>query len=81
MGQPLASQHANRPSGHEESGAAGSGDLNDNAAGELNSLNAQAERCRRLAQATYNREVSEALGSMAEGFEKSAAQLGKKQAD
>ena len=42
---------------------------------ELSALNDQAERCRRLAGATYNREVSEMLGNMAEDYERSAAKL------
>ena len=40
-------------------------------------LNAQAERCRRLADATFNREVSEMLGTMADGYERSAGGLSK----
>jgi hypothetical protein len=45
---------------------------------EFTALNDQAERCRRLAGATYNREVSEMLGNMAEDYERSARQLSKK---
>jgi hypothetical protein len=44
---------------------------------DLGALNAQAERCRRLAGAMYNREVSEILGSMADGFERTAAEISK----
>ncbi|HEX3421978.1 MAG TPA: hypothetical protein VHS33_01050 [Sphingomicrobium sp.] len=43
----------------------------------LEALNAQAERCRRLAGATYDREVSAMLGSMAEGYERTAEELSK----
>jgi hypothetical protein len=39
---------------------------------------AQAERCRRLAAATYNREMSEILDNMADGFERTAGELSKK---
>lgn len=35
----------------------------------------QAGRCRRLANATYDRETSNVLGAMADGFEKTAAEL------
>lgn len=45
---------------------------------QANSLNDQAERCRRLADATFNREVSEMLGSMAEDYERTAGELAKK---
>ncbi|MEO5773309.1 MAG: PAS domain-containing protein [Sphingomicrobium sp.] len=38
-------------------------------------LAAQADRCRRLADATYNRETSSELQSMAEGFERTARDL------
>jgi hypothetical protein len=44
---------------------------------ELSALTDQAQRCRRLAGATYNREVSEMLGNMAEDYERSAAKLSK----
>ena len=37
----------------------------------------QAARCRRLADATYDRETCGVLGAMADGFERSAAQLRK----
>jgi hypothetical protein len=46
---------------------------------DVRALNAQAERCRRLAGAMYNREVSEILGSMAEGYQRTAEELAKKQ--
>ncbi|HLO19232.1 MAG TPA: hypothetical protein VK192_01915 [Sphingomicrobium sp.] len=42
---------------------------------ELHSLNAQAERCRRLAGSTYDREISNMLGDMAETYERSARAL------
>ena len=38
-------------------------------------LHDQAERCRRLADATYDRVTSKVLGDMASGFEKTAAGL------
>nr|NUR37104.1 PAS domain-containing protein [Sphingomonas sp.] len=38
-------------------------------------LHQQAERCRRLALAMYDRGTSSVLGSMAEGFERTAAKL------
>jgi hypothetical protein len=41
-------------------------------------LKAQAERCRRLAAATYNREISKSLGAMAEEYERTAEELSKK---
>jgi hypothetical protein len=43
----------------------------------IESLNDQAERCRRLAAATYNREVSDILGGMAEDYERTASRLAK----
>ena len=42
---------------------------------QVDALNDQAERCRRLACATYNREVSQMLDKMAQDFERSANQL------
>jgi PAS domain-containing protein len=42
---------------------------------QIGSLNEQAERCRRLAEATYNREISEMLGNMADNFERTAGEL------
>lgn len=44
----------------------------------IESLNDQAERCRRLAAATYNREVSDILGGMAEDYERTASKLSKR---
>jgi PAS domain S-box-containing protein len=41
-------------------------------------LHEQAERCRRLADATYDRETSKVLGDMAEGFDKTADGLAAK---
>jgi len=41
-------------------------------------LHEQAERCRRLACATYDRETSKVLGNMAEGFDRTADNLGVK---
>lgn len=40
-------------------------------------LQEQADRCRRLADATYDRATSSALGTMAEGFSKAAQDLRK----
>lgn len=45
---------------------------------QVGALSDQAERCRRLADATFNREVSEMLGAMAEGYERTAAELSTK---
>lgn len=42
---------------------------------QVDALNEQAERCRRLADATFNREVSDMLGDMAEGYERTAEEL------
>lgn len=42
---------------------------------QADALSAQAERCRRLADATFNREVCDMLGTMAEGYERSAGEL------
>lgn len=38
-------------------------------------LHEQAERCRRLAEATYDRATSKALGELASGYEKTAREL------
>ena len=43
-------------------------------------LHAQAERCRRLAGAIYNRESTSVLEGMADGFERTAKELRKPQA-
>lgn len=42
---------------------------------QAESLGVQADRCRRLAEATYNREVSEMLGNMADDYERTAGAL------
>jgi hypothetical protein len=42
---------------------------------QVDALTAQADRCRRLADATYNREMSDILGSMASGYERTAEEL------
>jgi len=42
---------------------------------QVEALSEQAERCRRLADATFNREMSGILGSMAEEFQRSAEDL------
>lgn len=48
---------------------------------QLESLNDQAERCRRLAGATYDRDVAALLGSMADGYERTAKELSQKRLD
>ena len=48
---------------------------------QVDALNRQAERCRRLAGATYDREVSDMLDKMAAGYERNAAELSKPRAD
>jgi PAS domain S-box-containing protein len=45
---------------------------------QVDALNGQAERCRRLASATYNREMADILGTMAEGYKRTAADIAKK---
>jgi hypothetical protein len=45
---------------------------------QIGALSDQAERCRRLADATFNREVSKMLDSMAEGYERAAGELSSK---
>jgi len=42
---------------------------------QSHSLHAQAERCRRLADATYDRATCKVLGDMAEGFDRTAEEL------
>lgn len=41
-------------------------------------LHEQAERCRRLADATYDRATSKILGNMAQGFDRTADELGQR---
>jgi hypothetical protein len=43
-------------------------------------LNSQAQRCRRLAEVTYNREMADMLRLMAEDYERTAAELSHKRA-
>jgi PAS domain S-box-containing protein len=50
-------------------------DVTDEQSGALHE---QAERCRRLAQATYDREINKVLGDMAEGFDRAAEDLARK---
>jgi PAS domain S-box-containing protein len=45
---------------------------------QVEALTGQAERCRRLAGATYNREMADILGAMADGYERTAGDLSKK---
>ena len=45
---------------------------------QIGALNDQAERCRRLAEASFNRELNAMLGTMAEGFERTAEELSKR---
>ena len=42
---------------------------------QVEALTVEADRCRRLADATFNREVSEILGSMADGYARTAGLL------
>jgi len=42
---------------------------------QSDALREQAERCRRLADAMYDRQTSAVLGSMAEGFDRTATVL------
>lgn len=44
---------------------------------QVEALNEQAERCRRLADSTYNREMSGILVEMAAGYEQTAGELAK----
>ena len=53
--------------------------LVDVTAEQSEALAEQAERCRRLADAMYNRETSKMLGDMAEGFDRTAEDLERKQ--
>lgn len=53
--------------------------LIDVTAEQSEALAHQAERCRRLASAMYNRETSKILGDMADGFDRTAANLDQKQ--
>jgi PAS domain-containing protein len=46
---------------------------------QVEALSAQASRCRRLADAMYNREASDILASMADRFEQTASDLGRPQ--
>jgi PAS domain S-box-containing protein len=45
---------------------------------QAEALGVQAQRCRRLADATFNRQVSDMLGIMAEGYERTAQELSRK---
>jgi len=42
---------------------------------QADALHEQAERCRRLSNATYDRETSKVLGAMADGYERDAQDL------
>ncbi len=44
---------------------------------QVRALNDQAKRCRRLAEASFNRELNAMLDTMAEGFEHKAGELSK----
>jgi hypothetical protein len=82
MGQPLASRSTERSVAEGGCSTSHGAEGNDNFSDrDLDALNEQAERCRRLAGATYNREVSEMLGDMAERYERSAAELAMKHRD
>src|SRR5439155_14380999 len=52
--------------------------LVDVTAEQSEALAAQAERCRRLADAMYNRSTSKMLGDMADGFNRTAEDLERK---
>ena len=52
--------------------------LLDVTAEQSEALAAQAERCRRLADAMYNRATSKMLGDMADGFNRTAEDLERK---
>jgi PAS domain S-box-containing protein len=52
--------------------------LLDVSAEQSAALRAQAEHCRRLADATFDATTSRVLGDMADGFERTAAQLAQK---
>ena len=54
--------------------------LIDVTAEQARSLHAQAEHCRRLAEATHDPKTSRVLGDMAAGFDRTADQLGAKRA-
>jgi PAS domain S-box-containing protein len=42
---------------------------------QTDALHAQADHCRRLAEATYDRQTSKVLGDMADGFDRTADEL------
>jgi hypothetical protein len=72
----LASRISDQPAPEGRHPSSAHSEFSDNF-DDIGALNAQAERCRRLAGAMYNREVSEILGSMADGFERTAAEISK----
>lgn len=45
---------------------------------QVDALNAEADRCRRLAKATFNREISDMLDNMANGYERTVSELSKR---
>ena len=45
---------------------------------QTRALHQQADHCRRLAQATYDRQTSKVLGDMADGFDRTADDLEQK---
>ena len=47
---------------------------------QSSALHHQADHCRRLAQATYDRDTTRILGDMAAGFDRTAAELERKRA-
>ena len=53
----------------------------DGADEQSDALHEQAERCRRLAGATYDRETSKILGDMADGFDRTAENLAARRTD
>jgi hypothetical protein len=74
----LASQTSDQSAVEQQHAPFAGSESNDNFESQLSALNDQAERCRRLAGATYNREVSEILDSMAESYERSAGELSRR---
>ena len=52
--------------------------LIDDSDEQCSALHDQAERCRRLARATYDRATTKVLGDMAEGFDRTADELSQK---
>jgi hypothetical protein len=74
----LASQNPERPLGEVACAFPTAPDwlaAIDELPARVKALTDQAERCRRLAEATFSREVSDMLGDMAEDYELKAEEL------